>query len=134
MGFSAGAHLAAMGSTSFNKRTYPKVDDADNISLRPDFCLLIYPAYLNGKNFSISPELNVNAETPPTFIVQAEDDVDLLDSSIFYYYALKEVKVPASMHLYPTGGHGYGLRNTDDLVNEWPFRAISWLRAIGMVN
>ncbi|MFA6839144.1 MAG: alpha/beta hydrolase, partial [Dysgonamonadaceae bacterium] len=68
------------------------------------------------------------------FLVQAEDDNGLLNSSIFYYYALKEAKVPAAMHLYPSGGHGYGLRNTGDLVNEWPFRAMNWLRDIGMVK
>ncbi|MFA6703129.1 MAG: alpha/beta hydrolase [Dysgonamonadaceae bacterium] len=134
MGFSAGAHLAAMGSTAYEKRSYPVVDEADKVSLRPDFCMLIYPAYLNGKDFTISPELNVNAKTPPTFLVQAEDDNGLLNSSIFYYYALKEAKVPAAMHLYPSGGHGYGLRNTGDLVNEWPFRAMNWLRDIGMVK
>jgi acetyl esterase/lipase len=134
MGFSAGAHLAAMGSTAYENRTYPVVDEFDKVSLRPDFCMLIYPAYLNGKDFTISPELNVNANTPPTFLVQAEDDNGLLNSSIFYYYALKEAKVPAAMHLYPSGGHGYGLRNTGDLVNEWPFRAMSWLRDIGMVE
>lgn len=134
MGFSAGAHLAAMASTAYDERTYPAVDAADNASLRPDFCVLIYPAYLDGENFSISPELKVTEKTPPTFIVQTQDDHRLLNSSIFYYYALKEAKVPVAMSLYPSGGHGYGLRNTGDLVNEWPFRVMSWLRDIKMVE
>ena len=134
MGFSAGAHLAAMASTAYDERTYPAVDAADNASLRPDFCVLIYPAYLDGENFSISPELKVTEKTPPTFIVQTQDDHRLLNSSLFYYYALKEAKVPVAMNLYPTGGHGYGARNTGDLVNEWPHRVMSWLRDIGMVE
>lgn len=134
MGFSAGAHLAAMASNSYTERTYPQVDNFDDASLRPDFCALIYPAYLDGENFSISPELNVTEKTPPTFIVQTQDDHRLLNSSIFYYYALKEAKVPVAMNLYPSGGHGYGLRNTGDLVNEWPFRVMSWLRDMKMVE
>lgn len=134
MGFSAGAHLAAMASNSYNERTYPKVDNFDDVSLRPDFCVLIYPAYLDGENFSIAPELKVTEKTPPTFLVQTQDDHRLLNSSIFYYYALKEAKVPVAMNLYPTGGHGYGLRNTGDLVNEWPHRVMSWLRDIKMVR
>lgn len=134
MGFSAGAHLSAMASTAYSESTYPAVDESDNVSLRPDFCILIYPAYLDGDHFSIAPELKVTPETPPTFLVQTEDDSCLLNSSIFYYYALKEAKVPASMHLYPSGGHGYGLRNTGDLVNEWPYRVMDWLRDIGMVK
>ena len=134
MGFSAGAHLAAMASNSYAERTYPQVDDFDEASLRPDFCVLIYPAYLDGENFSISPELKVTEKTPPTFIVQTQDDHRLLNSSLFYYYALKEAKAPVAMSLYPSGGHGYGLRNTGDLVNEWPFRVMSWLHDIKMVE
>lgn len=134
MGFSAGAHLAAMASNSYAERTYPQVDNFDNASLRPDFCVLIYPAYLDGENFSISPELKVTEKTPPTFIVQTQDDHRLLNSSLFYYYALKEAKAPVAMSLYPSGGHGYGLRNTGDLVNEWPFRVMSWLHDIKMVE
>ena len=134
MGFSAGAHLAAMASNSYGELTYPAMDSNDKVSVRPDFCMLIYPAYLDGENFSITPELKVTDKTPPTFLVQTQDDYRLLNSSLFYYYALKELKVPVSMHLYHSGGHGYGLRNTGHLVNEWPFRALNWLSDIGMLN
>ena len=134
MGFSAGAHLATMASTAYGERTYPLVDESDKANLRPNFCILIYPAYLDGANFSLSPEVKVTADTPPTILVQTEDDTNLLNSSIFYYYALKEAKVLAAMHLYPSGGHGYGLRNTGHLVNEWPYRVISWLNDIGMTK
>lgn len=134
MGFSAGAHLAAMASNSFNNISYPAIDKYDESNVRPDFCMLIYPAYLNGENFMLTPELTVTDKTPPTFIIQTQDDHKLLDSSIFYYYALKETRVPVTMHLYPSGGHGYGLRNTGDLVNEWPYRALSWLSDMGMLD
>lgn len=134
MGFSAGAHLSAMLSTNFSKRTYPPVDNADKISCRPDFCLLVYPAYLHGENFQLAPELKVSSETPPTLIIQTEDDKSFIDSSLFYYYALKEAGIPASMHLYSKGGHGYGLRDTGTPVNEWPDRAEDWFHEIGAIE
>jgi len=134
MGFSAGAHLAAVASTNYAGRTYPKVDSFDEVSLRPDFTILVYPAYLSGEHFGISPELHVDAETPPTILIQTQDDKSHVDSSIFYYYALKQANVPAALHLYPSGGHGYGLRNTGHTVNEWPFRVLSWLRDSGMIE
>ena len=134
MGFSAGAHLAAMASTSYDKRTYPEVDAADKLSCKPDFCLLVYPAYLDGPNFTIAPELKVTAQTPPTMLVQTEDDKSYINSSLFYYYALKEAGVPATMHLYSKGGHGYGLRDTGNTVNEWPYRAEEWFMELGVIE
>ena len=106
----------------------------DEVSLRPDFTILVYPAYLSGEHFTISSELKVDQNTPPTILIQMEDDRNYLDSSLFYYYALKEAKVPGAMHLYPSGGQGYGLRNTAHTVNEWPFRVLSWLRDIDMIE
>ena len=134
MGFSAGAHLATMASNSFEKLTYQALDNSDGMSVRPDFCMLIYPAYLDGESFAVAPEINVTDKTPPTFIVQTQDDLNYINSSLFYYYALKEAKASVTMHLYPSGGHGYGLRNTGDLVNEWPYRAMNWLGDIGMLR
>ena len=134
MGFSAGGHLSVMASNSYQERTYPFVDDADKVSCRPDFCLLVYPAYLSAPNFGISPEINVTANTPPTMLVQAQDDTRHIDSSLFYYYALKEAGVPVWMHLYNKGGHGYGLRDTGATVNEWPDRAEDWFREIGVIE
>lgn len=134
MGFSAGAHLSAMLCHTFDQRTYPPVDKVDKISCRPDFCLLVYPAYLDGENFQLAPELKVSASAPPTMLVQAEDDKSYINSSLFYYYALKEAGIPAWMHLYSQGGHGYGLRNTGASVNEWPDRAEDWFRELGMIE
>ena len=132
MGFSAGGHLAAMVSNNFLKRTYPAI--TDKVSCRPDYCLLVYPAYLDGENFQLAPELKVSSATPPTMLIQAEDDKSYINSSIFYYYALKEAGVPAWMHLYSQGGHGYGLRDTGASVNEWPDRAEDWFREIGLIE
>lgn len=134
IGFSAGAHLAAMLSNNFLKRSYPTVDAADKVNCRPDFCLLVYPAYLSGDHFQLAPELNISSQTPPTMLVQAEDDNAYINSSLFYYYALKEAGIPAWLHLYSTGGHGYGLRNTEAAVNEWPDRAEDWFREIGAIE
>ena len=134
MGFSAGAHLSATVSNNFKQRSYPKIDAADNASCRPDFCLLVYPAYLETGNFKIAPELKVSLETPPTMLIQTEDDKSYINSSLFYYYALKEAGVPAWMHLYSKGGHGYGLRDTNSAVNEWPDRAEDWFREMGIIE
>lgn len=133
MGFSAGAHLSVMVSTSFQNRTYPFIDAADTVSSRPDFCLLVYPAYLDGQKFTLSPEIKVSGDVPPTMMIQAEDDVNFINSSLFYYYALKEANVPAWLHLYSQGGHGYGLRNTGFQVNEWPARAVDWFKELKLI-
>lgn len=134
MGFSAGAHLAVMASNNYKERTYSLVDEADKITSRPDFCLLVYPAYLHGENFQLSPEIKVTSNTPPTMLIQAEDDNPHINSSLCYYYALKEAGVPAWMHLYSKGGHGYGLRDTGTAVNEWPYRVEDWLNEIGVIE
>lgn len=134
MGFSAGAHLSTMASTSFEKRTYQPFDQADSVSCRPDFCLLVYPSRLSGANFTLADEVKINANIPPTMIVQTEDDSHFINSSLFYYYALKEAKIPAWLHLYSSGGHGYGMRNTGNQVNEWPLRAADWFKEIKMIN
>lgn len=136
MGFSAGGHLSVMASTHYNERTYPAIDDVDKVSCRPDFCLLVYPAYLDkeGGKFELAPEIKVTKDVPPTMFVQAEDDKWFINCSLFYYYALKEAGVPVWMHLYSQGGHGYGLRDTGKDVNEWPERAEDWFREIGVIK
>jgi acetyl esterase/lipase len=128
LGFSAGGHLTARLSNQFEPRVYAPVDAADAVSCRPDFSLPIYPAYQNN---TLAPELKVTTNTPPTFLVQAEDDGVHVENSLYYYLALKNAKVPVEMHLYPNGGHGYGLRPTEKMVTSWPKRAEEWLRAQG---
>jgi len=137
LGFSAGGHLAAVVSNQHGERTYPVVDDADKVSCRPDFAVLIYPAYLTvkDKNDAIAPELPVSeTNTPPTFIAQTEDDSVRVETGLFYYLALKNAKVPAEMHLYPRGGHGYGLRRTENDVTSWPDRVNDWMKTSGFLE
>jgi acetyl esterase/lipase len=134
LGFSAGAHLSAALSTNFEKRVYPRVDDADGLSCRPDFAVLIYPGGIVPQGSDkLSPELSVGPNAPPTFLVQTEDDPVRVENSLAYYTALKAAKVPVEMHLYPTGGHGYGLRPSKDAVATWPARAEQWLRLLGIL-
>lgn len=133
MGFSAGAHLSVMTSTSFNERAYIPFDKVDSVSCRPDFCLLIYPAFLSGQKFQLAPEIKVTPEIPPTMIIQTEDDKYFSNSSLFYYYALKEAKVPAWLHMYNKGDHGYGLRKRGYQVDEWPLRVADWFRELQLI-
>lgn len=132
LGFSAGGHLAAAASTNFDVDTYSPADAADKLSCRPDFAILIYPAYLTVKTEGdkLAPEIKVTANTPPTFLVQTEDDPVRVESSLFYYLALKNAKIPAEMHLFAAGGHGYGLRPTTAPVTGWPALAERWLRSL----
>jgi len=134
LGFSAGGHLTAWAATNAGRRTYDPTDDADRVSCRSDFAVLIYPAYLVTKENQISPELKVSAETPRTFLAMTEDDGVRVECALFYYLALKAAKVPAELHLYPTGGHGYGLRPSDHGVSTWPKRAEEWLRSSGLLE
>ncbi|NLE37367.1 MAG: alpha/beta hydrolase [Pirellulaceae bacterium] len=136
IGFSAGGHLSARLSTAYRGRTYPKVDDADAESCRPDFALLVYPAYLNKKDrpHKLTDEIVVTGETPPALLVQTQDDRRYVDSSIAYYLALKKAGVPAELHLYASGGHGYGLRPSKFAVSRWPELAETWLRANRIVG
>ena len=134
MGFSAGAHLAVMASNSYNNRTYPAKDEIDKASCRPNFCLLVYPAYLDHENFQLAPEINVTSRTPPTMIIQTQDDKSYINSSLVYYRALMEAGGRVWMHLYNKGGHGYGLRDTGAVVNSWPDRAEDWFHEIGVIK
>jgi acetyl esterase/lipase len=136
LGFSAGGHLAATLSNNFQKRSYEPIDAADQQSCRPDFALLIYPAYLAIKDQgdALAPEVRVTAETPRTFLVQTQDDSVRVECSLSYYLALKNAKVPSEMHIYPSGGHGYGLRESEFAVSTWPERAEQWLRSLGLLT
>jgi acetyl esterase/lipase len=132
IGFSAGGHLAALLSDNPEPRTYNRVDEADAHGCRPDFTLLVYPAYLTEKDSQkIAPELTINSNAPPTFMVMTEDDPLRVESVLAYAGALKQAHVPYELHVYPTGGHGYGMRPTKDRVTAWPKLAEGWLDASG---
>jgi acetyl esterase/lipase len=157
LGFSAGGHLVAAMSTHFTKRLYPAVDAADKGSCRPDFAVAIYPGHLTlsaaewdatqgtpkilvphpanaDGNLTLNPEVPVTSETPPTFLLQAEDDhVDSVYDSLAYYLALKQAGVSVEMHLYAQGGHAFGLRRTKFPITGWPQLVETWLGTIGII-
>ena len=138
LGFSAGGHLVANISTHFAQRAYAPIDAADKVSCRPDFAVAIYPGHMTEnttKEFELNPEIPVAASTPPTFLLQNEDDnVDGVKQSLVYYIALKKAGVPVEMHLYAQGGHGFGLRPTQLPVSRWPRLMETWLETIGMIS
>lgn len=129
LGFSAGGHLTAKTSTTFGKRSYESLDEVDKVSCRPDFTVLIYPAYLVEKEATaIKSEFPISKETPPAFLAHAGDDPVTPESSLFYFLALKRAGVPAELHIYSTGGHGFGLRESKSPSHTWPKRCEEWLR------
>jgi len=136
IGFSAGGHMVAALSTHFEKRSYQPVDEADRQSCRPDFAMACYPGHLWDEDdpLVLNPTVPVSSQTPPTFLVHAEDDpMDPVYHSLVYYAALKKASVPVEMHLYAQGGHGFGLRPTTRPISHWPELAETWLRTIGMI-
>jgi acetyl esterase/lipase len=135
LGASAGGHLVAALCTQSDVRTYPTLDAADQVSCRPDFTILIHPAYLTvkEKGDAIAPDVAVAATHPPAFVVMTQDDPVRVENAVHYFLALKQAKVPAELHLYPTGGHGYGLRRTQHFVTTWPDRAMDWLKSRGLL-
>jgi acetyl esterase/lipase len=136
LGFSAGGHLVAAVSTHFKKRIYAPVDAADKESCRPDFAVAIYPGHLSlaSNKFGLNPDIRVTRQTPPTFLLQNEDDhVDRVEHSLVYYAALRKAGVPVEMHLYAQGGHAFGLRRTKLPVTRWPQLVETWLETIGMI-
>ena len=160
LGFSAGGHLSVAMSLHFDKRLYAAVDAADRMSCRPDFAVAIYPGHLSRSaaesdarvgakrfplaprdrlstaddNLGSNPDLHPGSQTPPTFLLQAEDDhVDSVYDSLAYYISLKKAGVPAEMHLYAQGNHAFGLRRTKLPITEWPDLVDRWFQTIGMI-
>jgi len=137
IGFSAGGHLVTATSTHFDRRSYPAVDAADRESCRPDFAIACYPGHLwdYDEDFNLNPNVPVTTNTPPTFLVQAEDDhVDGVEQSLVYFIGLKKAGVPVEMHLYAQGGHAFGLRRSKFPITEWPQLVEKWLGTIGVIS
>ena len=135
LGFSAGGYLVAQISTNFAKPLYAPNDEADKQSSRPDFAVAIYPGHLSTEDNQLNPNVPVSKETPPTFIVQAEDDhVDGVEQALVYYRALSDAEVPVEMHLYAKGGHAFGLRPTQLPITHWPVLVEEWLRTIHVIQ
>jgi len=136
IGFSAGGYMVADISTHFKKRAYSPIDAADKESCRPNFAIALYPGHMKmeGKSFVLNPNIPFTKETPPTFLLQAEDDpVDSIDYSLLYYIGLKNAGVPVEMHLYAQGGHAFALRRKNLPITEWPQLVEKWLGTIGII-
>ena len=136
LGFSAGGHLTATAMTSWRKRTYPVVDEACHYSCRPDFGILVYPAYLvnNETKTKLAPEVPVDKDTPPAIFIHAGDDRVTADSSVQMWLAMRRAGVHSELHVFPHGGHGYGLRPSADPVSKWPKLVEAWLKRTALVK
>jgi acetyl esterase/lipase len=135
LGFSAGGHLAAWVATNFDKRAYAKIDAADEADCRPDFAVMIYPGGVVKRGTTeLSPEIRVTPQTPPCFFAHANDDRVSPENSVAMYLALRRANVPAELHIYAAGGHGFGLRPTGKPCATWPQRCEEWLRDIGVLK
>jgi acetyl esterase/lipase len=134
LGFSAGGHLVAAVSTHDDHRVYRAVDAADQVSLRPDFAVALYPGHLFIDG-ALNREIHVTRNTPPTFLLQARNDpVDDVRNSEVYYEALKKAGAPAELHVYAEGGHAFGLRRTKSPITAWPQLVETWLRSLGVMS
>ncbi len=154
-GSSAGGHLASTAGTVFDKGNPNSSDPIEKVSCRPDFMLLLYPVITMDEEFThlgsrenligkghnkelirkYSNELNVSAETPPTFLVLADDDGGVPPkNSIEFYMHLKKYGVPAEMHIFQKGGHGFGIRKNGIPADNWPEMFYTWLKAIEVVK
>lgn len=151
IGFSAGGHLASTAGTHFDVGQPRATDPVESLRSRPDFLILLYPVVTFTQSFMhrgsrdallgespdstlvqyYSNELQVTADTPPTFIVHAGDDkVVPVENSWVFYQALKDNGVPAELHIYPTGGHGFSLAIGKGYLETWTDRCIDWLKAL----
>jgi len=155
MGFSAGGHLASTAGTHFETVNGNAADPIDQASSRPDFLVLVYPVisfttpYVHRGSLrallgdgadpklveSLSNELQVTAQTPPTFLFHTSADTTVPpENSVLFYMALRKAGVPAEMHVYERGPHGVGLAQTDEALSSWPSRLAAWLRGRGLLN
>lgn len=129
LGFSAGGHMAGRAALT-TERLYEAVDDVDKQSFLPNAAMLIYPAYFaNKEETALADDLHVTRNSPSMFLVHAFDDPVTVNSSLLMAMALKKSGVPSELHMYDTGGHGYGMRPVDGKpVTMWPQRCEEWLR------
>lgn len=136
LGFSAGGQVAGLVSTLHEQRQYESKDDIDQVSSRPDFSILIYPAGFEERNqLKLKDEIKITKSVPPTFFVHAFDDNVSVLNTLIFAAEMKKVGVPAEVHVYAAGGHGYGLRHVDGQpVTDWPKPCEAWLHATGIIK
>lgn len=128
LGFSAGGVAAALAAVKKGQRLYEALDKTDEASCAADFAMLIYPGGTIEKDGSLKAEYSVDKNTPPMFFVHAADDRVTCLNSVVLFTALKKSGASAELHIYSSGGHGYGLRPTVFPVTQWSERAENWLR------
>jgi acetyl esterase/lipase len=135
LGFSAGGHLTAWAATNFDHRAYEPIDAVDQVSPRPDFAVLVYPAYLITRDKTgLAPDIRVTKDTPRCFFAHAADDGVPAENSVQMALALRKAGVPAELHIYGKGGHGFGLRPSENTCSTWPQRCEEWLRSQGLLK
>jgi acetyl esterase/lipase len=129
MGFSAGGQVAARLLSQPDKRTYEFIDAIDETPFRPDFAILVYPWNIyDASSDALTDGVVVTTQSPPTFIVHTDDDRSSAVGAALYYTGLRKLKIPAELHIYGNGGHGYGLRSVEgSLISSWPEHAAHWL-------
>ncbi len=138
-GFSAGGQVAANLITGFEKRLYEPIDAIDQQPTRPDFSIIIYPGGVlqraTGTDApALNPEIRVTKETPPTFLAISHDDRGGSEQAVYLYLALKKAGVPAELHVWGEGGHGYGIRPGTTPHTTWPARAADWMAVRGLLK
>jgi acetyl esterase/lipase len=136
VGFSAGGHLVGATATNFEKRAYEPIDDVDRVSCRPDFAVMAYSGYFKVKDRDeLSPTIRVTGDAPPLFFVHASDDpISDVENSVIAYRALKRAGVSAELHVYATGGHGFGVRPSDQPCAGWTRACADWMRNLGVLE
>ena len=138
LGFSAGGHLTVMSGVQYNTKCYEPIDEADSVSARPDFICPIYAAYLADGYRDNVAELGslvtVTKETPPTFMAVTWDDKFRGAQSALLFAKLRENNVPAELHAYSKGGHGYGIRDSENPVSTWHHHLEAWLKTSGFLD
>jgi acetyl esterase/lipase len=138
LGFSAGGHLSVMASLHANERTYPTDPALDVADATPNFLIPIYPAYLVGRDdtFTLLPSVQVTPASPPICLVHAHDDngVTSASASALLYMEYKKLKLPAELHIFSSGGHGFGMRQSEKPVAQWPQRVGEWMRTMGLLD
>lgn len=133
-GFSAGAHLSCKTASNYKDEIYAAEDMIDKFSAKPDFLILIYPAYTGSDELKLQPDIKVDENTPPCFIAQTMDDGHLKDGLTFFL-ALRKAGVKVEGHFYEEGGHGYGMRDRQELpMRTWPQMLLNWLAAKKLIN
>jgi acetyl esterase/lipase len=136
VGFSAGGHLVGATATNFEHRAYDPIDGIDKVSCRPDFGIMLYSGYfkLKGKD-ELSPTIRVTSAAPPLFLVHASDDtISEVDHSVIMYLAMKRAGVPAELHVFASGGHGFAVRPIDQPCAAWTRSCVDWLAHQGILR